>query len=133
MHSDGTGYETYRRRVLDKRRRVVDKLRRQQRIRIVQQPLDLLQVVARQQIGEVLRVVAAQQHGRALDNGLQVVQRVLAEQLLDAAEDVGQFREQAAAALRRARHDGVGLGVGICAGEGRGGQNEVLENAHFGR
>ncbi|KAG2019392.1 hypothetical protein GB937_005309 [Aspergillus fischeri] len=88
-------------------------------MRIINHVLELVDIISREQLGDVSRVVAAQEHGAAFDDGLQVVEH----KLFDAVEDGGEFGEEAAAC-------GLGgwcghwVGVGVWVGEGEGQERE---------
>lgn len=72
------GTKTYRRRIPNQRRRLIHKRRRQQRVRAINHILELINIIAREQLGDVGRVVAAQEHGAAFDDGLEVGEGVVA-------------------------------------------------------
>ncbi|PLB53420.1 hypothetical protein P170DRAFT_348880 [Aspergillus steynii IBT 23096] len=96
------------------------------RIGIIDQALQLVDILARQQLLKILGRVAAQEHRAAFDDSLQIFQRVLAEELLQAVDQLRQLREKTTGGLR----SWCGHGVGVGDGQG-GSKNEVLEETHF--
>lgn len=96
-------------------------------MRIIHDILQLVDVLARQQPLQVLGGVAAQENRAAFDDGYEIVDVFLGDEVLDVVDDVGEFGEEAAGWL------GGGCWGGCWGGqnEGEGEEGSKFEEMHF--
>ena len=79
--------KTYRLGITNQLRRLINKVGREKRVSVVHDILQLVDVLAGQQILQVLGGVPAQQRCAAFHDGLQVVDGVLTKEVFDTVED----------------------------------------------